>query len=94
MTLSRTNDEQPQPAEDLDKRATEWLIRLTSGDATPEDEDAFRRWRDQDPLHAEALARARSFWLSLGLAFEREFALVCPHCGASCTGHVSAGSST
>ena len=91
MTLSQNDDEQLQPNADLDREATTWVVRLTSGEATPDDEDAFRRWRDQSPLHGEALARARRLWLQMSLAFEREFALVCPHCGAACTGHATVG---
>lgn len=51
-----------------DDEALAWLVRLASGDSTPEEHDRFRQWRDASPLHAEALHRARSLWAMLGNA--------------------------
>lgn len=51
-----------------DEQALAWVVRLTSGDVTAEDRDAFRLWRDASPAHAEALARARRLWLQMEIA--------------------------
>lgn len=55
-------------ARDLDEEALGWLVRLTSGEESPEEHDAFRRWRDQSAEHAAALHRARTLWQQLGTA--------------------------
>jgi len=55
---------------DLTAEATLWVVRLTSGETTAEERQAFRLWRDQSPAHAAALADARRVWLSLGPALE------------------------
>jgi transmembrane sensor len=52
--------------ESADEAALAWLVRLTSGESTPEDHDRFRDWRDESPRHAEALHRARMLWTTLG----------------------------
>lgn len=56
------------PEDDLVSQATLWVVRLTSGDTTLEEQAAFQRWRDESPAHAAALADARRLWLSLGPA--------------------------
>ncbi|MGH7020435.1 MAG: FecR/PupR family sigma factor regulator [Brevundimonas sp.] len=71
---------------DLDAEATVWVVRLAGGELEPEEEQAFRLWRDQGPLQAAALERARRFWLTLGLALEDEF-VACRHCGGVRCGH-------
>ncbi|MEI9850312.1 MAG: FecR domain-containing protein [Sphingomonas sp.] len=43
-----------------------WVVRLTSGEATPEDHARFRNWRDASAENAEALVRARTLWNTLG----------------------------
>ena len=53
---------------DLDEEALAWVVRLTSGASTPADHETFRRWRDETPEHAQALARARTLWTKLGTA--------------------------
>ncbi|MFO7190259.1 MAG: FecR/PupR family sigma factor regulator [Pseudomonadota bacterium] len=40
----------------LESQALAWIVRLTSGEATLEDAEAFRRWRGQSLAHARALA--------------------------------------
>jgi transmembrane sensor len=55
-------------ARTLDDEAMTWVVRLTSGESSPADNEAFRRWRDQDPEHLEALKRARALWQKLGSA--------------------------
>ncbi|MDF0542920.1 FecR domain-containing protein [Sphingobium sp. H39-3-25] len=52
----------------LDDEALDWVVKLTSGESSPEDHDAFRRWRDQSAEHLEALRRARAQWDQLGAA--------------------------
>ncbi|UYB52935.1 DUF4880 domain-containing protein [Xanthomonas sp. AM6] len=58
------------------EQAQHWLLRLTSGRATVDDAEAFRRWRQADPLHARAFAEARQVWRALepahGLAVAAE----------------------
>lgn len=75
MTAPRTpsgaDDEPAEPLDDLARQATRWVIRLTSGDATSEDIDSYRRWRDGCPEHAAALDEARRHWLALGPVLER-----------------------
>lgn len=55
-------------AGNVDDKALKWVVRLTSGEATPEDYDNFRKWRDESSVHAEALARARTLWVHLDAA--------------------------
>jgi len=53
---------------DSDRQAHAWLVHLKSGTATREDAEAFRRWCDASPDHAEAFIRARRLWDDLGPA--------------------------
>ncbi|AUW59759.1 hypothetical protein C1T17_18440 [Sphingobium sp. SCG-1] len=55
-------------ARSLDDEAMGWVVRLTSGDASAEEYDDFRRWRDQGPDHLAALNRARQLWQQLETA--------------------------
>ena len=50
------------------REAKDWLVRLTSGDATHDDLCALDAWRNQSTAHAEALVRASRFWKELGPA--------------------------
>lgn len=52
----------------LHKEAQRWLLRLTSGTATPHDARAFEHWCGQSPAHVEAFAETRRMWESLGPA--------------------------
>ncbi|WP_165832347.1 FecR family protein [Caulobacter radicis] len=54
----------------LAEQATHWVVRLTSGETTSDEVATFRRWRDQSPEHAAALAKARRDWLLLGHGFD------------------------
>lgn len=49
----------------VSEQAQHWLLRLTSGRATADDAEAFRRWRQADPLHARAFAEVRQVWRAL-----------------------------
>lgn len=52
----------------VEREAHGWVRRLTSGDATLADADAFRVWRDQSEAHALAFARASEIWNGFGSA--------------------------
>ncbi|MNU29745.1 hypothetical protein D3C71_182230 [compost metagenome] len=47
------------------RRAARWLVHLTSGEATPGDLAAFRRWRDRRPENRAALCAVRDTWVIL-----------------------------
>ncbi len=51
-----------------ERQARAWLVHLTSGTATREDGEAFRRWCSASEQHAEAFARTRRMWEDLGPA--------------------------
>lgn len=51
-----------------ERQARAWLVHLTSGTATREDGEAFRRWCTASDQHAEAFARTRRMWEDLGPA--------------------------
>lgn len=44
----------------LEQEAHAWVRRLTSGDATVEDADAFQLWRRQSAAHAIAFEIGRA----------------------------------
>jgi transmembrane sensor len=69
-TPLNTDDEARPLDNSLASQATLWVVRLTSGETTAEELEAFRRWRDESPAHAAALAEARRLWLALGAASE------------------------
>lgn len=48
--------------------AHDWLVHLTSGTATYEDGEAFRRWCAASDENALAFAEARALWEALGSA--------------------------
>jgi len=52
----------------LHKEAQHWLLRLTSGTATPQDARAFEHWCGQSRAHVEAFAETRRMWQNLGPA--------------------------
>jgi transmembrane sensor len=52
----------------LRREAVAWVQRLTSGEATPADAEALKRWCAQSPAHAEAYAEASRVWNDLGQA--------------------------
>jgi ferric-dicitrate binding protein FerR (iron transport regulator) len=54
-----------------EREAQAWLVHLTSGKATREDGEAFRRWCLASEQHAEAFARTRQMWQDLGPAIAR-----------------------
>lgn len=46
----------------LDAQAHDWLVRLTSGRATTDDAQDFRRWCARSPEHAQAMTEATRLW--------------------------------
>lgn len=50
------------------REAWDWVLRLTSGDATRVDVVELERWCARSPLHAEAFARASGRWRTFGPA--------------------------
>ena len=52
----------------MEREAHAWVRRLTSGDATVEDADAFQLWRRQSAAHAIAFAKASKLWETVGSA--------------------------
>lgn len=55
----------------LQREAQQWLIRLTSGQATTSDAAEFRRWCALSTDHAQAFANARQLWQALGPAAQQ-----------------------
>jgi transmembrane sensor len=49
----------------LRREAHEWVVRLTSGQATVADAEAAKRWCRRSPAHALALAEATRLWETL-----------------------------
>lgn len=68
--IAAANDDGEPVVGAVRREATMWVVRLTSGDVTAEDQREFRRWRDSDRSHAAALAEARELWLALGPMLE------------------------
>jgi len=54
----------------LRQDAWQWVLRITSGDATKADIAALERWCAQSPRHAEAYAQASGRWRLLGPAID------------------------
>ncbi len=46
----------------IDEAAVAWVVRLASDQRTRADEDAFRAWMEEDPVHAEAFADCSALW--------------------------------
>lgn len=58
-----------------EREAQEWLVRLTSGEATEADMRALKQWCARSPAHAQAFAEANLLWDSLGMAVNSPEAL-------------------
>ncbi|MFC5741273.1 FecR family protein [Dyella tabacisoli] len=52
----------------LHREARDWLLCLTSGQATARDANAFKQWCGQSRAHAQAFAETRLLWENLGPA--------------------------
>jgi transmembrane sensor len=58
-----TKPENPMAEQDALKReAYEWVMRLTSGEATTADAEALHRWRQTSQAHRRAFAEANLLW--------------------------------
>jgi transmembrane sensor len=49
----------------LEQEATDWLILLTSGEATPENFIEFANWRNRSPAHNHAYLKISALWEKL-----------------------------
>lgn len=60
-------DAEPPEAESrtLKREAYEWVMRLTSGEATAADADALNQWRRTSQAHRRAFAEANLLWETL-----------------------------
>src|SRR5262245_58071258 len=52
----------------VEREAIAWVQKLTSGEAKPEDIDAFKRWQQESPAHDAAFADAKRVWDGAGAA--------------------------
>jgi len=52
--------------------ARDWLVLLTSGQATVADAKALRQWCAQSPEHAQAFEQAKVLWQQLAVAAEQQ----------------------
>ncbi|OEC35387.1 FecR family protein [Pseudomonas cuatrocienegasensis] len=50
----------------IDEEAIEWVVRLTSGEASADTVAQYQAWADRSPEHAQAAANARALWIGLG----------------------------
>ncbi len=60
------------PITPAENAAQDWILRLTSGEVSEADLNAFKAWRDADPANLEAFQEIRALWNdleSLGPAF-------------------------
>ena len=57
---------QSEPETSVYEEAAAWVLRLGDDVATPGASQEFEAWRDQSPLHAQALSEARAAWDLLG----------------------------
>jgi transmembrane sensor len=55
-------------AELLERRALDWIVRITSGEATDADRQAFARWRATAPEYEAAALQAIRTWRDTGAA--------------------------
>jgi transmembrane sensor len=55
----------------IQEQAEHWLVRLRSGQATPEDAQAFKAWCAERPEHARAAHELNRIWSTLNAAGAR-----------------------
>lgn len=61
--MAQIHSQQPETRHDvLQAQAQEWLVRLTSGQATTNDARAYQRWCAQSAAHAAAMAEVSRVW--------------------------------
>src|ERR1700758_5406150 len=52
----------PADRDTLKREAQQWVMRLTSGEATAADAEALKRWRLTSRAHRQAFAEANLLW--------------------------------
>ncbi|MCK9917201.1 FecR domain-containing protein [Microbacteriaceae bacterium K1510] len=62
--------------EKLAREARDWVMRLTSGEATQADAEALREWRSRSKAHRRAFAQANMIWDGLESAAVEAIALI------------------
>lgn len=81
--VNKPSDHQPPSADVLKEEARVWLRRLTSGEATEWDAQAFTRWKQTSAAHALAFEEARRQWQALGpaigLLLQKDAAIAARH---------------
>jgi ferric-dicitrate binding protein FerR (iron transport regulator) len=70
LNIFRFPSPEPSPDERLHSEARDWLILLTSGQATAADARALRQWCAQSAEHAQAFEHSKALWHSLKPATE------------------------
>lgn len=55
-----------QLSEAIRQQAALWAVKMTERSLTEDEERAMAAWREEDPLHADALINAQQLWLKLG----------------------------
>jgi transmembrane sensor len=63
-TMNTPNDS-GRPSDALQQEAQVWLRRMTSGEVTQWDAQAFRRWQSASPLHRSAFDEAKRQWQAM-----------------------------
>ncbi|MES2032171.1 MAG: FecR domain-containing protein [Pseudomonadota bacterium] len=76
------SDEGQGESDMLRQDAWNWVLRLTSGDATQADLKDLKSWCARSSLHAEAFAQASGRWRSFGPALENAVRQQSPGRGA------------
>ena len=68
---NRDSHETGAGASSANRRASEWLVLLESGDATADDQARFETWLGEDSGHREAYAALSETWGRLGVMGRR-----------------------
>lgn len=68
--MADSSDQMSDVPEGKKDEALDWVIRLTSGDATQADLEALKRWRKESPLNEAAIVQASKLWKSVGSSVE------------------------
>lgn len=63
----------PNPDTQLIEEASDWFARLRAADVTPDEQDAFMRWKARDPTHGEAYDAVCRLWDRLELPSQTAF---------------------
>jgi transmembrane sensor len=57
----------PHNRDRLEDEATDWLVRLTSGEATPDEFAELAKWRQRSPAHQYAYQKIAGLWDQLDI---------------------------